>query len=746
MVRSTALALLAAGLLVALSCSPPPLAIDSGWQIIVGCATFSSPQEAAQAEAQIDWSSNDLDRMNACTEGFAAQELHTYLGRLSGLEPSDSAFAVICLAENLPPHAIVLTDLSQPANHPAVAAAIAKQRLQESLTAAESYAIFLHHGRLFIVGRDRVGTLYGVYHFLETLGVRWYAPAADGEHIPSRKQLVFPPRKKIISAPQFITRGFWAWEDRGNPDFYLWMARNRLNYWTTAEPDRPFLRKLGMHLTYGGHEHFHRFLNPDGDYLYNHPLFRGDERKPADPYRISASEYRGDTNLDGHLTYFEAHPEWYGLVAGKRTPFKGEFGTNICTSNSDAIDHLLKGLVAELAEGEWRDAGSINFWPIDGGKWCECENCTPLGNPTDRLLLLVHQLQEAIEAARANGRIKRPIGIVFPIYHETLVPPSRPLPEGFDYHTCIGTYFPILRCYVHSIDDTTCTEYNVPLWNALLDWTQGEPRYYQGQFFVGEYYNVSKIKSLPVLYTRILAHEIPLYFSQGVRHFHYMHVNTRLWGMKRLNNYLLAKLLWDPQADVERLTSAYFDDFYAPVAEEMRRLTAQLETALSNVRQVRDWQHLPDRINQDLDPLFHRQHLQLEETHSAMNDGVDLAESVAAMHACREIMDSLLQKDLPPLLRDRLLEDDQNLRYGANTVFFYDAVIRAILAERAGDLASARHQLERSIPYARALRAETAIVQTASSHANAADGLAATGIEETYRKMIGRLLPGFVLE
>ncbi len=120
MVRSRALALLAAGLLVALSCSPPPLAIDSGWQIIVDCATFSSPQEAAQAEAQIDWSSNDLDRMNACTEGFAAQELHTYLGRLSGLEPSDSAFAVICLAENLPPHAIVLTDLSQPANHPAV--------------------------------------------------------------------------------------------------------------------------------------------------------------------------------------------------------------------------------------------------------------------------------------------------------------------------------------------------------------------------------------------------------------------------------------------------------------------------------------------------------------------------------------------------------------------------------------------------------------------------------------------------
>jgi len=131
------------------------------------------------------------------------------------------------------------------------------------------------------------------------------------------------------------------------------MARNRLNFWTIAEPNHALLRKLGIKLTAGGHLHFDRFLNPDEEYPFNHPRFQGDERKPADTYRANSDEYSGDVNGDNKLTYFEAHPEWYGLVNDRRETFKGDFGANICTSNPDAVAELSRKLVNDLARGEW---------------------------------------------------------------------------------------------------------------------------------------------------------------------------------------------------------------------------------------------------------------------------------------------------------------------------------------------------------------------------------------------------------
>ena len=111
--------------------------------------------------------------------------------------------------------------------------------------------------------------LYGIYFFLESFGIKWYEPGKLGQVIPVKNKL-FMPVKMIIEKPKFFTRGFWVTESRGNRDFYIWMARNRLNFWTIEEPNRAFLRKLGMQLTVGGHFHFDRFLNPTEQYPFHH--------------------------------------------------------------------------------------------------------------------------------------------------------------------------------------------------------------------------------------------------------------------------------------------------------------------------------------------------------------------------------------------------------------------------------------------------------------------------------------------
>ena len=727
-----------------IACTQPDVTIDSSCQIAVDSGLFSSPEQAAFAEQQIDWSGQDTAAMRACTECFAAVELKNYLSAITESNDDKNAFKIVSFDQAAAGNSIVLTSLSAEQTTPIISKIIKKYKLENKLEKNESFAIITNSDKVYIIGKDRTGTLYGVYHFLEKIGVRWFEPGKMGEEIPKADVITVQAINEIQS-PHFISRGFWAWEDRGNTDFYLWMARNKLNYWTIAEPNRAFLRKIGIQLTFGGHKHFERFLNPDEEYPYNHPLFKGDEKKADDPYSVSKAEYKGDVNRDGKLSYFEAHPEWYGLIDGKRTPFEGEFGTNICTSNNDAIQELCYKLVDELAVGEWRDAGSLNFWPIDGGEWCECEKCKPLGTPTDRLLVLVNQVHQAIEKAQERNYIKRDVKIVFPIYHETLSPPTRPLPQDFDYDDCIGTYFPIERCYVHVLDDSNCTEYNAPLWEDFIGWIKTEPVYYKGQFFIGEYYNVSRIKSLPVLYTRIMPHDLLTYYNYGARHCHYMHVYTKLWGMKRINNYLFAKLLWDVNTDTDHLLDDYFNRFYGNSALDMKELYDKMEYAMSSIKQWRHYYHLADQIDKDLTPLFHLEHLKLKEYHPEKNDGVDLEESVLSLKECRKIMDTVIKSNNTANLVTRLSEDDQNLRYAENTVNFYYYVSQAIEAERAENLTEARDFFTKSIPFARALQAETEIVQTSSSHANAKNGLEATRIENKYREMGKRLAPGFRL-
>ena len=158
------------------------------------------------------------------------------------------------------------------------------------------------------------------------------------------------------------------------------------------------------------------FINPAAPYPYKHSRFAGGEQKPPDPYPVS-SEYQGDANKDGKLSYFEAHPEWFPLVGGRRVPGIGESaGTNLCTSNADALTEFTKNYVQALVDGIYRGADVVNFWALDQGKWCECPACKAQGIPTDRNLRMVYRLDQQVKQARREGKLHRPIEIRFLAY------------------------------------------------------------------------------------------------------------------------------------------------------------------------------------------------------------------------------------------------------------------------------------------------------------------------------------------
>ncbi len=709
--------------------------------IVVNVGDYPSAQKAAVDEGNVGWDDGkDADDI-ICTECFAAVELQHYLRKMTG----DAGRFGIVDDDKLPSDGALIL-LGNPKTNKAVAGATLKIGLTDATFAAlgkEGYLIktgALNTGRQLMVigGNRRIGTLYGVYGLLDRLGVRWFAPTELGEEVPKQK-IDDLPQMNVTDKPMFFTRGFHAWEYRGNPDFFDWMVRNRMNYWCVENKDRPGLKKRGIQMNCGNHVLIPRFLGPRNPYPYNHPKFAGDEDKPADPYAVG-KDYQGDRNADGKLSYFEAHPEWYGLRGGKRSDrIHGDGGDNFCTANKDAVDEFMKNLIQDLIDGTWKDADSLNFWTLDGGRWCECEKCKALGISSDRNLLLVHRCRQEMKKAMAEGRLNRDIMIYFLAYADVLHPPTKPLPEDFDYDYCIATYFPIARCYVHALADPKCTEYNARYEKNLYGWAIDPKRHYRGQIFIGEYYNVSGYKCLPIMFSRTMSVDMPYYYKMGARHMHYMHCTTKHWGTKALTNYQFAKMLWKPDLDTKALLAEYFAKRYGPAAGIMRRLYDRLDTALCNVTELK--YRLRGRLNGNQKNLFPHKHMKYAKTEFSDNDGPDLAEMATAIDDCVTMLKEARSMSLPERIHARLAEDAGPLTYGSNIIHFYDVIVRMTQLLHADKKAEAVKLLPEMKRLGKALESDTENMKHSSSHASAANGLVASYIPAVYKRLLVELSP-----
>ena len=692
--------------------------------IVVNSGPHPSAEAAAASEAQVDWLDADTADDTIATECFAAVELQHYLRKMTGRE-EDYAIAD---DDAVPDGDLIL--VGGPASNAATrefAAGLGVNQEQLAGLGPEGYRMSTGRtaaldGRrvTLVAGAARVGTLYAAYDLLYRHGCRWFAPGELHEEVPRVDELA---ELDVTERPDFATRGFLAWEDRGDEDFLLWMARNRLNEWCIEQSNHPLVRKLGIRMVAGLHDAEERFLNPPAAYPYNHARFQGDEDKPEDPYP-PGDQYKGDADGDGTLSYFEAHPEWFAMVDGRRVPgIKGWFGTNFCTSNPHATAEFMRHYVDALVDGPYRDADLIRFWTLDGGRWCQCDECKALGIPTDRNLLLVHRLDQDIKKARADGRIHRPIAIRFLAYADVLDPATRPLPAGFDNATCTATFYPIVRCYVHDFDDPNCPR-NARYREQLQGWATDPDRYYRGGLCIGEYYNVSGYKCLPICFMHTMAHDIPHFHEVGARQFQYMHVTTAGWGNKALTNYQMARQLWDVETDCEALWGDYFARRYGPAADTMRKFYESLERMLSSVSELK--YGLARRLDRGVEDLFPTPHLRYRRAPGVDCDGPTLVQIVEHAGTCRTLIDKALASDLPESVKGRIAEDERTFTYGERTIAYFDECVQALQLGRSGRRDEGRQHFAEARRLAELLRRDTISTTKSSSHANAPNAFEAT--------------------
>ena len=465
-----------------------------------------------------------------CTLSFAASELAKYLKRLTGVKVT---FAQTGFEKDGFAIAISCGD---------------------SDTTDSGYTISPAENGVALHGFGRVGALYAVYAFLYAQGIRWYYPGDEGEEIPSDAASLYVPACKTTSTPDIPFRSFDIYQPlKDSEQYLLWMARNRMNT-TTAHPYTAALgHKLGMvYKGVGGHI-FDVILQPDN------PL------------------------PDGR-TIWDAHPEWYGLPANgvreKETALRRQF----CVTQSSLIDYLADAVIEKLRT-DWKEVYRVELAGFDAGpdSACHCEACQKLGNDTDKYLYFLSELRRRIDAAEGI----HPYVFVFCSYEGTRTHemPLNPIPDNLKNDHIV--FYNMTRCYCHDIDDPDCKP-NKMHFDYLKKWANDRDGMVLGTC---EYYNLSRYEDHPLLYTRRIKHDIPLYHSMGSKYFSYMHPPLYNWGVRALNHMLVAQITWNTKVDAQALEQEYFQRLYGDHAPAIKKIYEIMENATEHISAYRShWQ------------------------------------------------------------------------------------------------------------------------------------------------------------
>ncbi len=195
---------------------------------------------------------------------------------------------------------------------------------------------------LLLAGAFRRGTHYAVHAFLESLGVRYFAPGAV--HYPRRK-VVRMPRKAVTSESAFAYRHVF--------------------YPTAQEPEWALRWKLNVH--------------------------SGADRRWG-PNASAHSFGHSFASLVPTRRYFDEHPEYFSLVDGYRRRERPQ----LCGTNPATAEAACETMARWIEQNPDRRIFAVG--QNDWDNWCECPDCAAVdareGGPTGQLLTLVNRVAE----------------------------------------------------------------------------------------------------------------------------------------------------------------------------------------------------------------------------------------------------------------------------------------------------------------------------------------------------------------
>lgn len=380
---------------------------------------------------------------------------------------------------------------------------------------AEGFQICAQDGNLIIAGSAVRGALYGVYGFLERfLGCRWLTKKV--QVIPKKSEILLRVGK-IREVPVLEYREPYY---LGNldPD---WHVRNFSN--------GDFSPLTTIH---GGKMKYHPFVHTFSDLV------------PPEKY-------------------FKEHPEYYSEVDGKRTAERSQ----LCLTNEDVFQIALGQVRQWLAEDP--DAKIISVSQNDCFNPCTCPKCRAVDEEEEShagtLIRFVNRIAEEIEKDHPDVLIDTLA------YQYTRKPPRYVRPRK----NVIIRLCSIECCFAHPL--ATCNklasfEGNELVQKSFVDdltgWGKISDRLYIWDYVTNFANYLQPFPNFAVLQKNIqflIDNHVRGIFEEG------NNAPGESGEFDQLRQYLLAKLLWNPNADQELIIDEFMAGYYGMAAPLMRR-------------------------------------------------------------------------------------------------------------------------------------------------------------------------------
>lgn len=247
--------------------------------------------------------------------------------------------------------------------------------------------------------------------------------------------------------------------------------------------------------------------------------------------------------------YFAAHPEWYSEIRGKRTAEHAQ----LCLTNDEMRKELTKNALALLRKTP--NAGLISISQNDWHGRCECAKCKAIedeeGSPAGLLVRFVNAVAEDIEKAFPDVLVETLA------YQYTREPPRLVKPRK----NVVIRLCSIECSFVQPLSGPQNEKFR----KDIEGWSRIAP-----QLFIWDYVTNFSNYILPHANMRVLAPNVRFFVDhRTIGLFEQGDAGSSVGDFVRLRAWLLAHLMWNPQADEKALIREFLGGYYGPAAPHL---------------------------------------------------------------------------------------------------------------------------------------------------------------------------------
>jgi hypothetical protein len=249
--------------------------------------------------------------------------------------------------------------------------------------------------------------------------------------------------------------------------------------------------------------------------------------------------------------FYEKHPEYYSLIDGKRIHERAQ----LCLTNPDVLK-----IITERIKKQMRENPEYLIYDVSQNDWynpCQCNECQKIvkqeGAEAGIVIWFVNQVAEAVEKDFPN----KFIGTL--AYQYTRTPPKNIKPRN----NVVVRLCSIECCFSHDFE--TCPE-NQSFLADLKGWSAISPHLYIWDYVVNFSHYIMPYPNFNVLQSNIKTFQQ----NHAIGIMEQAAYQSRGGEFAELRAYLISKLLWNPDCNVENVINDFMYGFYGRAGQFVR--------------------------------------------------------------------------------------------------------------------------------------------------------------------------------